>query len=62
MHQGLCSSGRKLELVQRVYNYINLIRERHNLPMEDAEIAHVEEVLQTDPEGDDSDIVCVECQ
>ena len=42
-------------------NYINLIRKRHSLPMEDAEIAHVEEVLQTDLEGDDSDIVCVKC-
>ena len=28
---------------------------------EEAKIAHVEEVLQTDPEGDDSDIVCVIC-
>ena len=44
-----------------MYNYIHLIREQHSLPMEEAEIAHVEEVLQTDPEGDDSDIVCVIC-
>ena len=60
MHQGLYSSGPKLELVQRVYNCINLVR-GHTLPMEDAEIAHVEEGLQTDTEGDDSDIVCVKC-
>ena len=61
MQQGLCSSGPKPELIQRVYNYIHLIREQHSLPMEEAEIAHVEEVLQTDPEGDDLDIVCVIC-
>ena len=59
MEQGLCSSGSKPELLQRVYNYIHLIREQHSLPMEEPEIAHVEEVLQTDPEDDDSDVVCV---
>ena len=29
--------------------------------MEEAEIAHVEDLLQIDPEGDESDIVCVIC-
>ena len=38
MQQGLCSSGPKPELVQRVYNYMHLIRERHGLPAEEAEI------------------------
>ena len=61
MNQGWCSGGLKPERVQRLYNCIHLIRKCHNLPMEAAEIAHVEEALQTDPEGDDSDIVRIKC-
>ena len=40
---------------------MQIIRERYSLPMEAAEIVLVEELLQNDPEGHDSDIVCVKC-
>ena len=45
MDQGLCSNGPKAELVQRVHNYINLIREAKGLPVDAAEVAHMEEVM-----------------
>ena len=46
MNQGLCSNGPKAELVQRVYNYIQIIREAKGLPAESAEMAHVQDVLE----------------
>ena len=55
MNQGLCSNGPKPELVQRVYNYIQIIREAKGVPVESAEMAHV----QDDSNG--SDIVCAIC-
>ena len=58
MDQGLCSNGPKAELVQRVHNYINIIREAKGLPVDAAEVAHMEEVMQDDVDSDASDIVC----
>jgi hypothetical protein len=61
MDQGLCSNGPKAELVQRVHNYINIIREAKGLPVDAAEVAHMEEVMQDDADSDASDIVCANC-
>ena len=61
MTQGVCSNGPTPKLVQRVYNYIQIICEQHGMPMEEVEVAHVEEVLQNDPEDSESNIVCAKC-
>ena len=61
MDQGLCSSGPKAKLVQRIYNYIGIIRTAKGLPLDDADVTHVEEVLQNDVDSDESYIVCAKC-
>ena len=61
MAQGLCSNGPKAELVQRVHNYINIIREAKGLPVDAAEVAHMEQVMQDDADCDALDIVCASC-
>ena len=61
MDQGLCSNGSKAELVHRIHNYISIIRKSKILPVEDADVAHVEEVLQNNVDADESNIVCAKC-
>mmetsp|Transcript_86313 Transcript_86313/g.150414 ORF Transcript_86313/g.150414 Transcript_86313/m.150414 type:complete len:80 (+) Transcript_86313:108-347(+) len=61
-NHGLTNSGSKAELVQRVHNNINSIREALGLQPDDAVV--VEEHVQGDAESDDGDegeLVCFAC-
>ena len=61
-NHGLTNSGSKAELVQRVHNNINSIREALGLQPDDA--VDVEEHVQGDAESDDGDegeLVCFVC-
>uniref|UniRef100_A0A7S1JCR9 SAP domain-containing protein n=1 Tax=Eutreptiella gymnastica TaxID=73025 RepID=A0A7S1JCR9_9EUGL len=61
-NHGLTNSGSKAELIQRVHNNINSIREALGLQPDDA--VDVEEHVQGDAESDDGDegeLVCFAC-